>query len=295
MKRRTAILAFEALIAVGLFGCIPVVVKLISANPYTIGIARLAVATTVLGGWMLLRRELGAVARPDLLRLGAIGFFFFAHWLTFFLAIKASSASIAAIGLSTYGVDLLILGALFRREKTHALDVVAVLLAVAGAIAVVPSFDLKDDVVIGMVLSCLSAVFYAALPILHQRWAHIPTPTRALGQFAFALLFFLLFLPKADFASLAARDWYGLLFLAVGVTLIAHSLWVRLTTRLSAAATSIIYYANIPFAVALSVLVLDEPLTARTLAGASLIVGGGVLGLARKWRSGTSQAYAAER
>jgi drug/metabolite transporter (DMT)-like permease len=65
------------------------------------------------------------------------------------------------------------------------------------------------------------------------------------------------------------------------VTLIGHSLWVRVTTRLSPSATSIIYYANIPIAIALGAIVLGERLTVRSAIGAALIVGAGVLGLAR--------------
>src|SRR3712207_8980555 len=53
-------------------------------------------------------------------------FLFFAHWLTLFFAIKASSASIAAIGQSTYGVHLLLLGALFVDHRPRLSDIVAV-------------------------------------------------------------------------------------------------------------------------------------------------------------------------
>ena len=119
---------------------------------------------------------------------------------------------------------------------------------------------------------------YAALPLLHQRWAHIPTGIRTLGQFGFALLCFSFFVAKTDW-DLTQRDWAGLLFLAIGVTLVAHSLWVRVTTRLTPSTTSILYYGNIPIALALSVVVLDEPLTLRTISGAALIISGGVLGL----------------
>jgi drug/metabolite transporter (DMT)-like permease len=276
-------LAAEAVLALILFGCIPVTVKFIAANPYTIGVFRLAIATTGLAVVMLLRRELRRVAPRDLARLACIGFLFFAHWLTLFFGIKASSASIGAIGLSTYGIHLLLLGALVARQRPTWSDIAAVLIAAAGAILVVPAFTFSNATALGMTLSCVSALFYASLPILHQRWSHLPSATRALGQFGFALLFFLFFLPKTRW-DLAPRDWAGLLFLAVGVTLIAHSLWVRVTTRLSPAATAVIYYGNIPIAVLLGVWILGEPLTTRTVVGGAMIVGGSVLGLVRRMR-----------
>lgn len=276
-------LAIEAVLALVLFGCIPVVVKSIDANPYTIGIFRLAVATLAFGAFMAARRRLHRVSGRDLARLAVIGALFFGHWISLFFAVKISTASIGAIGLSTYGIHLLLLGVLFAGERIRVTDVVAVVLAAGGAVLVVPALTLRNDVAAGMLLATASALMYAALPLLHQRWSSIPNETRTLGQFGFALAFFLLFAGKTDW-TLHARDWAGLLFLAVGVTLVAHSLWVRVTTRIPPSATSIIYYLNIPVAIVLSVLLLREPLTVRTMSGALLIVGGSVTGLAAKAR-----------
>lgn len=284
----------SAVTALILFGCIPVTVKFIAANPYTIGIFRLGIAAT---GALILTAARGQLRRlppRDVLRLAVIGFFFFAHWLTLFLSIKSSSASIGAIGLSTYGVHLLLLGALAGHGRVHGSDIAAVVMAVAGAMTIVPEFRLHNQIATGMLLATVSALFYAALPILHQRWSHLPTTLRALGQFAFALGFFLLFLGKTDW-SLGARDWAGLLFLTIGVTLIGHSLWVHVTTHLSPAATSIIYYGNIPIALALNALVLREPLTTRTLLGAALIIGGSVFGLYRQWKRSSDAPIARDR
>lgn len=282
-SRAVVRLAVEAILALLLFGCIPVVVKSIGANPATIGIFRLALATTGVAGLMAVRGELRRIAVRDAGRLAVIGILFFGHWWTFFLAIKISSASIAAIGLSTYGVLLLVLGSAFRHDRATATDAVAVVAAAAGAILVVPEFELSNRIAAGMLLSVLSALFYATLPLLHQRWSHIGTTTRALGQFGFALCCFLLLWSRTDW-QLSGRDWLGLLFLGVGATLIGHSLWVRVTTRIPASLTSIIYYGNIPVAVALSVVLLGEPLAPRTAGGAALIIGGGLFGLAAKVR-----------
>ena len=268
----------DAAVALILFGCLPVTIKLISADPFTIGIFRLAVATIGVAIINALRGEVRRVSASDLARLAMLGFFFFAHWLTFFFSIKASSASVGAIGLSTYGIDLLILGALFGNTRFRPIDALAVLVAAGGALLVIPRLDFGSDAAFGMLLACLSGLFYAALPILHQRWSHISTSTRTVGQFAFALMFFLLFLPRTNW-SLGSRDWAGLLFLAIGVTLIGHSLWVHATTRLPSNITSIIYYGNIPIALLLSVVVLGEPLSARMIIGAALIIAAGVAGL----------------
>lgn len=278
---RSTLLA--AAVALVLFGAIPVVVRYVTADPFTIGTFRLAVATVGVAVILAVRGQLRPAPPRDLLRMAVIGGLFFAHWLSFFFAIKISSASIGAIGLSTYGIQLLLLGALFRHHRLHGVDLVAVALAVAGAVIVVPEATLANDVTAGMLLAVASAFFYATLPLLHQRWAHIPSSTRALGQFAVALVLFLLFLKKTEW-ELPMRDWAGLLFLAVGSTLVGHTLWVAVTTRLSSAATSVLYYGNIPVALLLSLTLLGEPLRAEIIIGGALIIGGGVIGLGSQWR-----------
>ena len=275
--------ALEAFVALLLFGAIPVTVRAIDANPYTIGIVRLTIAASVFALFVVARRELRRTSLRDTLRLAVIGLFFGAHWLLLFFAVKISSASVGAIGLSTYGIHLLVLGAIVARERLHTTDLLAVLLAAAGAVLVVPPTTIADETARGLVLATGSALLYATLPLFHQRWAHIPTPMRTLGQFSFALLLFLLLLPRANW-NLTGRDWAGLMFLAVGVTLIGHSLWVRVTTQLPPSITSIIYYGNIPIAIALGIILLNEPWTGRTLAGAAMIVAGSILGLSAKAR-----------
>jgi drug/metabolite transporter (DMT)-like permease len=283
--------AVEAFVALLLFGAIPVTVRAVHANPFTIGIVRLSVATAVFAAFIAMRGELRRLSVRDTARVAFIGAIFAAHWLLLFFAVKVSSASIGAIGLSTYGIHLLILGTLVLRERPRVTDVVAVLLAAAGAVLVVPLSTVGDGTAFGMLLATLSAFLYATLPLLHQRWRHIPTPMRTLGQFGFALALFLLFLPRANW-TLSGADWGGLLFLAIGVTLIGHSLWVRVTTHLPSSVTSIIYYGNIPVAIALGVMLLDEPLAARTLAGAVLIAAGSMVGLVARAVSVSSSSPA---
>lgn len=267
----------EAALALALFGAIPVVIKAIAANAFTIGIVRLVVATAGAFVFAAAKRELH-VNRRDVPKLILIGAIFFAHWITYFFAIKIASASIGAIGLSTYGIHLLLLGALTRKSGIHLVDGAAVLIAIIGAILVVPELTLRSSTVAGIALASLSAFLYATLPLLHQRYAAIPMSTRTFGQFAAALALFLLFVPLSNW-NLTARDWAGLAFLGIGSTLIGHSLWVRVTTTLTPAATSVIYYGNLPFALALSVIFLKERFTARTAAGALLIIAGGIIGL----------------
>lgn len=271
-------IALEAGVALLFFGSIAVVVKFVSANAFTIGIARLAITVVILLPLLIITKRLKGLSLSDLRPLAVMGVFFALHWLTFFFSIKVGSASIATIGLSTYGVHLVMLGWFFNRNRATRVDLLVLALAIAGTILVVPEFSIQSKGVIGLGLGMLSGFFYAFLPILHQKHSHLPAFTRALGQFVFAFVVFLMFWPLSDW-NLSTRDWLGLLFLAVMCTLVSHTIWVRVTTTLSTRTTSVIYYLYVPVSLILSVVVLDERVDAAMIAGAVLIILANALGV----------------
>lgn len=275
--RLSAGVAAEAAVALFFFGCIAVVVKFISANPFTIGIARLAITVAVLAPLLYFTGRLRDFSRSEVGPLALIGAFFACHLLAFFFGIKIGSASVAAVGLATYGIHLIVLSWFFQHSRITLPDVLLIAMAVGGTILVVPEFNVRNREVMGLGLGVLSGFFYAFLPILHQQHARIPAFTRALGQFAFGLLTFLLFWPLSDW-HLEMRDWWGLLFLGTLCTLLGHTLWVRVTTVLSTKTTSIIYYLYVPVSLVLSVIVLDERVDAGMIAGAGLIIMANIIG-----------------
>ena len=177
----------DAAISISLLGCVPVAVKFVSANTYTIGIARLTVAA--LGSYVMLRkkRRMLSISFKNWLILLSLGLLFGLHWLTFFLSIKIASAAIASIGLSTYGVHLI--------NAVTLTDALAVILAIIGSIIVIPDFTLENNTTQGICLSVISGLFYASLPIIHQKNPQLSSSIRAFGQFLFALIFFPIFFP----------------------------------------------------------------------------------------------------
>ena len=76
-----------------------------------------------------------------------------------------------------------------------------------------------------------------------------------------------------------------LLVLAVVCTLVQHTLWTRLTTRLPTLTTSVLFYMAVPVTLVFGVVLLGERVTAWMLGGAALIVSGNLLALLRRRRS----------
>jgi len=238
-----------------------------------------------LGALVLFKNKsrLRLILAKDWRVLVSLGAFFALHWLTFFTSIKISSASIAAIGLYTYGIHLIFLGWFFRKATVKATDILAIVMAVFGSVLVVPEFTLQNSTTLGLCMSILSGFFYACLPIIHQKNPQVPISVRALGQFLFAFIFFLVFYPLTDW-HLSFNDWGGLIFLAVACTFVAHTLWVRVTTVLSTVTISVISYMVVPIALLLSYILLNEPMGIAKLTGAAIIVFANLVGISSQWK-----------
>ena len=272
-------LAIEIAATVLLMGAVPVIIRHVTADVVTIGILRLAVASIFMGAWLAARRTSLALAGSDWRALAIIGTVFACHWLLYFLGIKMSSASVAAIGASTFGIHLVVLGWVIGHHRVRPLDLAAVALAVAGTLLVVPEWRAGGRATQGLLLTIVSAFLYAFLPILHQRHAHMPSRVRAFGQFIFALPLFLVLAPWSSW-QLPASDWIWLAVLTVGSTFVAHTLWTHLSTVLPTLTTSVVFYLYVPVSLALGAATLGERITRAMLAGAALIIGGNLLALA---------------
>ena len=250
---------------------VPVLVKSVAANEMTIAIARLLIAVLVFSPLVAFRSRLGLLKRQDWLQLAIIGLVFAAHWLGYFLSIKLSTASIGALAISTFGVQYLLLARIFNKERSGWVEWCAVFLCLLGCVIVAPELSLANSTTIGLIVGVVSGTFYAALPLLHQRASRIDNLTRTWAQFGFALLCLLPFISFSDW-DLSRADYYKLLFLGLVSTVIAHGLWVKVTTELPAIYPSVIYYLYVPIAMASSALILGEELSQRKLIGAALIL-----------------------
>ena len=272
----------KALWATLLFGSVPACIRTMDMDSYALGAWRLALAAV--GMTIILRlqgRRLATIVadvRQHWKVLAAIGICFGLHWLTYFQSIKLANASIGALAFSTCGVQLPMLGWLFGFGRPRASAMVGVALAMAGSVLCLPGGAAGDGMALGLAIGILSAALYAALPMLHQRHAHLDHELRTWAQFAFALPVFLVTAPAADW-SLSVRDFWLVLHLGLAVNLIGHYLWVQVSTNLPLQATSALGYLQLPVSLAFNYFLIGEHLTGGMLAGAACIIAGNVLAL----------------
>lgn len=260
------------ILAVLTMSAVPVLVKSTAANEFTIGLSRLGIAVLTFTPLVLLRARLRGLSRRQWWQLIVIGLVFGLHWLTYFASVKLATAAIAALTILTYSVQYLILAYFFNGERVTAVEWLAIAVCFAGCLVVSPEFSLDNDVSLGIAVGLFSALLYATMPLLHQRASAIGTVERTWGQFLFALLIFLPFWGRANWA-LDRVDVYQLLALGLLCTVIAHGLWVKASTELPAIFASMIYYLYLPGALLGSMIFLGEPVTPQKLAGCAMVLG----------------------
>lgn len=288
MTKITPGLIVAALLAVLSMSLVPILIRSTSANEVTIGIVRLAIAMAILSPVILFRQRSGErglreLSAGDWLRLLLVGLLFGIHWLLYFISIKWASASIAAVAVSTYGIHLLILNRFVKNHVVRLTDGLAVAACFAGCVLIAPDLDLQNRVTLGLLVGIASGFFYACLPFMHQSLMHVPTGTRAWGQFAFACLVFVPLFPLSDW-TLTPGDWWRLLVLGVVCTVIGHTLWVKASSELPAVLTSVTYYLYVPIAMVSSFFLLNEQLTASMVLGAVLILGANITTALLTWQ-----------
>ena len=267
----------EGLIAVFLFGITPIFIKEVTANAITIGLVRLLIGTSFLY-FLATNKSLKSLKKREWKALGVIGLLFGIHWVTYFVSVKLSTPSMAILSVSTFGIHMIYLNWIFKGQKPKAFDVLSVLVALFGIYLIVPEFTLENDLTAGVLVGLVSALFFAFLPFQQQKHQHINSMTRAFGQYFFALPVFLILISESNW-NLTNQDWYFLAILGVVCTVGAHTLWLRATTHLEAASTSLIFYLGTPIAMITSHFFLNEEMNTSKLIGAGLIVSANVVGV----------------
>lgn len=265
----------ELFISLFFLGVIPTLVRMTVANPVEIGLVRLVVALVLFFGFVKIQKKQIIYTQKNILPCLLMGLFFGLHWILYFLSIKISSVAIAAIGLATCGVFMLLLSHFFFGEKGSLADWLILLLTALGAVLVIPSWQLNNNVTLGFLLGLLNAFFFALTATLQKKYANvIPIYTRTFSQYLFALPVFLILWTQKVFPHLDFNqsDWKLLIFLGIFCTALAHTLWIKVLEQIPVKTSSVLYYISTLVAVICGRIVLNERPNLRMLAGGSLIL-----------------------
>jgi drug/metabolite transporter (DMT)-like permease len=261
-------------LAVALFGFAGLFGKWLALPPVTIVFGRTLVASVALAVLLGLTREPGAsIGRPVDWRLAANGAVLALHWVAFFQAIQTASVAIGLLGFASFPLFVLILEAATRQRALRGREWATAILVAGGLVLLVPELRWENRVVQGLAWGVLSGLTFALLAVGNRALAAgYSSGAIALWQNACAAI---CLLPLAILAAAVPGPPQIALLVVLGVacTAVAHTLFIHALHFLSAHTASVVTALEPVYGIALAFLLLGETPTARTLAGAILLVG----------------------
>lgn len=160
--RRNALLLLH--LTVFIWGFTGILGKLIEQGPVHLVYTRTAIAAGGLALIALWRRRSLSPFTPDLKHYLLTSLLITGHWLTFFLAIKISTASIAAACLSTSTVFTALLEPFWFKRKLRMYEVVLGVIVMAALVLI---FGLEGGYREGILVATLSALLSAWFNIVN--------------------------------------------------------------------------------------------------------------------------------
>ncbi|MFW6154419.1 MAG: DMT family transporter [Planctomycetota bacterium] len=129
-------------------------------------VAAVAVVVMVLVGKGALRLR----RRRDYGVMLVLGVLMGAHWLTYFQALKVSTAAVAILSLHTYPVLTALVEPFVFREKLRAFDLLLATGVFGGVIIMTPQFSLSNQVTVGILLGVVSGVFFMVRNLITRKY-----------------------------------------------------------------------------------------------------------------------------
>jgi drug/metabolite transporter (DMT)-like permease len=245
------------------------------AHPFGVLLVRFSVAAAC----FIALRALRPAPRPTgrtLAGLVGMGICYLAQAVCYFSAVDHAPPGLVALLLYTYPAVVVVLGAVFMGVRMSAPAVVATAAAMAGtALVVGPSAGAGDPV--GIAFGLGAAGIYAFYILLGSRvlarvdalWAStVIMTTAAVG---FAVLY--LVSPERPALPASGKGWLAVIAIAILCTVIAGMAFLAGLARVGPADASTLSTIEPVVSVALSAIVIGEPITAWTVAGGALVLG----------------------
>lgn len=249
-------------IAVFLAGFTAILGKLIQLNEGLLVFYRLLIAIIVLGGLLLVKKQLPRLPVKQMLKIAWVGVMVAFHWVAFYGSIKYANVSVALVCFSATGFFTALLEPLILRRKPDMVEVILGLLVIAGIIIV---FDFHPHYKLGILFGMAAAVGSAIFPILNKQLLLQFTPkVLTWYEFAAGFLFlclvlpvYFIFFPPAYYLP-TTMDWLWLALLAVICTIIMFDLQLQALKKISAFTVNLSYNLEPVYGIILAFFIFDE-------------------------------------
>jgi drug/metabolite transporter (DMT)-like permease len=232
------------------------------------------VAAALLLAFLLWCKEPVKLKRPGHYAIFAvIGALLGLHWLTYFGALRASTAAVAILSLHTYPVFTALVEPFVFGEKLKKIDIVLVLVVFAGVLVMTPEISLSNTTTRGILLGVVSGLLFMARNLMTRKY--VKEYTSSTLMFWQTLVSGIILVPalflsgEADYSpsAIGLLVLLGILFTAVPQTLFSASFKTLSAKTAGVLGTLLIFYGAL-----LGYLIHDEQVTPRTALGGLIIL-----------------------
>ena len=282
-RRRAALGVVYVAASALCFGAMPVFARQAYADgvdPRTLLLLRFSIAAAM--AWVIFALRRSSLPRGRgllmLIGMGAIGYA--GQSFSYFTALTLASAGLVALLLYLFPALVALLSWLVLRHPLSRLQVVALVLALAGSLLTIGRAG--DGAPLGIALGLAAALIYSVYILVGARLPAEVTPTAstAVVTSAAAAVYALVALARGVSLPATSSGWLAILAVAVIGTVMAIAFFLAGLERLGAVKSSVYSTLEPAFTLALAAALLGEPVTLLRVAGGALILGA-VLLLAR--------------
>ncbi|MDG0974379.1 MAG: DMT family transporter [Crocinitomicaceae bacterium] len=228
---------------------------------------------------IILRRNLIIQSCSNAWKTLGVGVLVALHWLTFYISIKESTASLAIICLATTTIHVSWLEPLVMKRKFLWSELVLGVLIIGGILVI--TGNTGEQNMIGIAFGLLSAILAASFSVFNAHLIQDVTASKItlyeMFSASIVMSLFLIFNPSFTLNNLliSSNDFYLLLFLGIICTSIAFLITVEITKFLGAFTVTLSINMEPIYTLGLAAWFLGEhqDLSIWFYVGASIIVG----------------------
>ncbi|WP_325894352.1 DMT family transporter [Grimontia sp. NTOU-MAR1] len=184
------------------------------------------------------------------------------NWCFLFTSFSFAPIGVTTVAYHTQPIFVLLIAALFLRERFEPHNWLWVLVAFSGVLMIVDPFSggWSDNLILGIGSAIIAAVFYALTTLITQRLTHIKPHLIATVHLAIGTLMMATFAPIKEVPA-AGDHWYWLLALGFLQTAVMYILLYGAFQKLETPMIAVLAYVYPVATVVVDYLVYDSAIT----------------------------------
>lgn len=263
-----------------IFGTIGLFVRYIPLASGEIALYRAVLATILIGGYMLVRRQRIPFQsiKKELPLLLASGMAMGVNWILLFEAYRYTTVSVATLSYYFAPVIVTLVCPFLFKEKLTAKQIICFIMSTVGLVLIIGVGELgqgSSDVK-GILFGLGAAVFYATVILLNKFIKGVAGLPRTILQFVSAIIILVPYVAMTSGFHVGELTGIGLgslLFVGLIHTGVTYCLYFSSLKELPGQKAAVLSYIDPFVSVLVSVLILQESITALQVVGGMLILG----------------------